>query len=223
MIPVVLAAVVAARAPAYADVESLNAHAFDLSGALDRDVAPTQRALEIAVGVGYTQGVGGAGSAGSLDDVAGPGGALEAQIGLRTSPRFSFGAYGTIARFQAGDAMADGSRAHAATAGIQAVWHARPARSIDPWLSAGTGWRGLWLTPKDAAASSVHGLELVRLQLGVDYRITKAVSITPVVGASASMFLVEDVAMPSGFTALHDHRLNLYGFTGLLGRFDLGG
>jgi len=61
------------------------------------------------------------------------------------------------------------------------------------------------------------------LQLGVDFRITPAIAITPVIGASASMFLVDDAAMESSFTAVQDHRLNLYGFTGVLGRFDLGG
>jgi hypothetical protein len=223
MVPVVLAGVLAGGAPAHADIESFNAQAFDLSGALDRDVAPTQRALEIAVGGGYTQGVGGAGGAGSVEDVAGPGGSLEVQVGVRTSPRFSIGAYGTLARFQRGTMMAEGSRAYAVTAGIQAAWHARQTRSLDPWLSAGAGWRGLWLAPNDAASSSVHGVELLRVQLGVDYRITPAIAITPVVGASASMFLVEDAAMPSELTAVHDHRLNLYGFTGILGRFDLGG
>lgn len=222
MVPVVLAGLVVSGVSAHADIESLNTHAFDLSGALDREVAPTQRAPEIAVGGGYTQGVGGAGAAGSVEDVTGPGGSIEVQVGLRARPRFSLGVYGTLARFQHGVAMADGSRAHAATAGIQAVWHSRQARSLDPWISAGAGWRGLWLAPNGAAASSVHGIELVRVQLGVDYRITPGLAITPVVGASASMFLVESDAMASGFTAVHDHRLNLYGFTGLLGRFDIG-
>jgi hypothetical protein len=119
--------------------------------------------------------------------------------------------------------MTDGSRARGATAGIQAAWHTRPSRALDPWLSVGAGWRGLWFAPKDAEASAVHGLEVLRVQLGVDYRITRGFAITPVVGASASVFLVDDAAMPSDFTAIHDNQLNLYGFTGVLGRFDLGG
>jgi hypothetical protein len=223
LVSFVLAGVVAGGAAAHADTESLNPNAFDLSGALDREVAPAPRGLELAVAGGYTQGVGGAGGAGRLEDVTGAGGSLELDAGLRVSPRVSLGVYGTLARFERGEAMAVGSRARGATAGIQAAWHARPSRSVAPWVSVGTGWRGLWLAPKDAAASTVHGLEVLRVQLGVDYRITPGLAISPVVGASASVFLVEDAAMPGELTGVHDRQLNLYGFTGIAGRFDLGG
>jgi len=222
VVPFVLASVVAAGGVAVADPGALNPDAFDLSGALDRAVAPTQRALEIAVGGGYTQGAGGAGRAGSLEDITGAGATVEAQIGLRLTPTFSLAAYGTVASFQPGDEMASGSQARAATAGIQATWHARETRSLDPWVSVGAGWRALWLSPKDATSSSAHGVELMRVQLGVDYRLSPSVAITPVIGASASMFLVEDDAM-SQLTGIHDKELNIYGFTGVLGRFDLGG
>jgi hypothetical protein len=207
---------------AIADPGALNPDAFNLSGALDREVAPTRTSLEIAVGGGYTQGVGGAGSAGQLEDITGAGGTAEVQLGLRVTPTFSIGAYGTLARFQPGDAMTTGGRAHAATAGLQAIWHARESRSLDPWISVGAGWRGLWLSPKDAASSSAYGAELVRVQLGVDYRISPSVAITPVIGASASVFVVEGGPM-TDLSSIDDKELNLYGFTGLLGRFDIGG
>jgi hypothetical protein len=223
MVPFVLAGVVAGGVAAHADPESFNLNAFDLSGVLDRDVAPAQRGLELAVGGGYTQGFGGAGGAGSLEEVTGAGGSVEVQVGLRASPRFSLGVYGTLARFERGEAMGIGSRALGATAGIQAAWHARPSRSLAPWISVGAGWRGLWLAPNDAANSSVHGLEVVRVQLGVDYRITPGLAITPVIGAGASVFVLEDAVMPGDFTAVHGRQLGAYGFTGVLGRFDLGG
>jgi hypothetical protein len=208
---------------AHADPESLNADAFDLSGALDRDVAATRRSVEVAVGGGYTQGIGGAGSAGAVEDVTGPGGGIELQLGLRASPRWGVGMYGTLARFRHGEELADGTRAYSATGGVLAVWHSRESRSLDPWISVGAGWRGLWLSPKGAEATSVHGIEVVRLQLGIDYRFTPWLSIAPVIGASASVFVVENAAMESSLTAVHDNRLNLYGFTGVLGRFDIGG
>jgi hypothetical protein len=221
VIPFVLASVVAGGS-AFADPGALNPDAFNLSGALDREVAPTRTSLEIAVGGGYTQGVGGAGSAGELEDITGAGGTVEVQLGLRVTPTFSIGGYGTLARFQPGDATTPGGRAHAATAGLQAIWHARESRSLDPWISVGTGWRGLWLSPKDAASSSAYGAELVRVQLGVDYRISSRVAVTPVIGASASVFVVEGGPM-TDLSSIRDKALNLYGFTGLLGRFDIGG
>src|ERR1700743_3180756 len=83
---------VAASGTAQADPEALNPNAFDLS-ALDRAVAPMHPPLEVAGG--YTQGVGGAGDMGAVQDVSGPGGNVEVQLGVRMSPTFSLGAYGT--------------------------------------------------------------------------------------------------------------------------------
>jgi hypothetical protein len=194
-ISLAIATTLGASAVARADHGSLNADAFDLSGALDRDVAPTGRALEVAVGGGYTQGVGGAGTAGSVQDITGPGGGIELQLGLRATPQWSIALYGTGARFRHGDDLADGSRAYSTTAGVLAVWHSRASRSLDPWVSVGAGWRGLWLSPRGAESTSVHGIELARIQLGIDYRFTSWLAIAPVVGASASVFVVEDSAM----------------------------
>lgn len=207
----------------HADPQAYNPNAFDLSGALDRPVPPTPRSIEIGIGGGYTQGVGGAGGAGSVQDLTGPGANLELQVGVRTSPALTVGLYATGARYRHGDLFADGSQAHGATAGIQAVWHAREERALGPWISLGCGWRGLWLAPAGSAPISAHGIELMRLQLGMDYRISPAIAVTPVIGASASVFLVEDAAMPSMFAAVRDNRLNLYVYSGVLGRFDLGG
>lgn len=222
LLRVVLVCVVA-PSTAHADLDSFNPDAFNLSGALDREVGPTRTAVEVALGAGYTQGVGGAGSAGSVEDVTGPGGTVELQLGLRAHPQLFVGVYGTLARFRHGEMFADGSRIEGATAGIQAVWHSRASRSLDPWIGLGAGWRGLWITPRDAASSSVHGIEIIRLHLGIDYRFTRWFAIAPVIGASASLFLREGAEMAIELTKVRDNRLNLYGFTGVLGRFDIGG
>lgn len=223
LISVAAAGAIAAAGDAYADPESLNPDAFDLSGALDRPVSPTLGPIEIGLAGGYTQGAGGAGMIGNIEDVAGPGGTVELQLGYRTSPRFSAGIYGAVAWFRHGDAIGDGSRAYGAIAGVQAVWHTSEARSIDPWLSIGAGWRGLWINRIGAPSSSMQGIELLRLQLGIDYRVSPRLAVAPVISASLSMFLVENAVMPEDFTVVDDKRLNLYGFAGVLGRFDLGG
>ena len=220
---VVVASVLALGASAQAHPDSFNPNALDLSSVLDREVPVTPPSLELAIGGGYTQGIGGAGASGSLEDMTGPGGALELQIGARIAPAWSVGLYGTLARFRHGDMSGDGSRAEAATAGVQAVWHGRAAWSVDPWVSVGAGWRALWLTPANAPASTLYGIEALRLQLGIDYRFSRRLAISPVIGASVVVFVAENGAMTNGFTSLDDNRLNFYGFTGLLGRFDFGG
>lgn len=224
LIPVAVALVLGGAATAArADIESLNPDAFDLSGALDRPVPATRSSFELALGAGYTQGRGGAGMVGAIEDLAGPGGTVELQLAYRASPRFAAGFYGTVARFRHGDLIGDGSRAYGATAGVQAVFHSTTNRSVDPWVSVGAGWRGLWVERVGVRASSMQGLELLRLQFGIDYRFTAKLAVAPVIAVSLSMFLVENAVMPDDFTSVEDKQLNLYGFAGFLGRFDLGG
>lgn len=222
-VAVAVAGAIAVPGAAHADPEALNPDAFDLSGALDRPVPPTRPSFEVALGGGYTQGIGGAGAIGSVEDLTGPGGTVEVQLAYRRSAQFSAGVYGTLAWFRRSDPALDGSRAYGATAGVQAVWHAKETRALDPWVSVGAGWRGLWLTQADGRGTSMQGLELVRVQLGIDYRLSPRLAVAPVVAASLSLFLFENAVMPMDFTVVQDKRLNLYGFTGLLGRFDLGG
>lgn len=209
----------ATGAVAQADVEALNPNALDLAR-IDRAVAPSPDGLELAFGGGYTQGVGGAGSSGSVEDLSGPGGGFEAQLGWRVSPRFTAGAYGTIARFRRGDLMADGDQAWGATAGVQAIAHTRLSRALSPWGSLGTGVRGLWLTAAQQPTTKAYGLELARVQLGLDIRISPSFALSPVLGASASVWLAEDTPATAALSSVHDNRLNLYVFTGVLGRFN---
>lgn len=222
LVPVAVAGALVAGT-AHADPESLNPDAFDLSGALDGPVAPTRPGFELALGGGYTQGAGGAGVFGSIEDVTGPGGTVELQLGYRITPRFAASMYGTAARFRRGDAISDGSRAWGASAGVQVVWHSVDSRSLDPWISVGAGWRALWIERADMERASMQGIELLRVQLGIDYRVTPRLAFAPVIALSLSTFLVENAVMPDDFTPVMDKRLNLYGFAGCLGRFDIGG
>src|SRR5262249_3955398 len=160
-----------------------------------RPMPPTQAAFELALGGGYTQGAGGAGVIGNIEDVAGPGGTVEVQAGYRISPRFSLGLYGRVARFRHGGATADGSRADGAAGGFQAVWHSVDTRTVDPWISVGAGWRGLWIDRAGAQPSSMQGIELLRVQLGIDYRLSSRFAVSPVIAVSLSTFLVENAVM----------------------------
>ncbi|HEX8112416.1 MAG TPA: hypothetical protein VF516_32020, partial [Kofleriaceae bacterium] len=87
----------------------------------------------------------------------------------------------------------------------------------------GAGWRGLWLSPQSGKDTSLQGLELARLQLGVDYRLNEDVAIAPVIGGSLNLFVGEDSPMTSKYTEISDKKVNFIGFAGLAGRFDLGG
>ena len=53
--------------------------------------------------------------------------------------------------------------------------------------------------------------------------MSKDVSIAPVIGGSLSMFVSQDSPMTTSYTEIADKKVNLTGFAGLAGRFDLGG
>ena len=203
----------------YAKPESPSA-----SADFDHAVAPVQSALEIAVGTGYTQGGGKLGGAlGNLEDISGPGAAVELDLGYRIIPQLTVGAYGTFAKYQHGDAIDSSTDVLGATAGLQAAWHFRPETSVDPWISLGTGWKGLWLNPSDGKVTALQGLELARLQVGADYRLTRDIAIAPVIGGSVSMFVSQDSPMTADYSEIQDKKVNITGFAGVSGRFDLGG
>jgi len=194
----------------------------DTTTGFDHAVPAVKNAFEIGVATGYTQGGGKlGGTMNSLEDISGPGGAVELDLGYRIIPNLTLGAYGTFSKYQHGDSIDDSTDVLGATAGIQGVLHVRPDRSVDPWVSLGTGWRGLWLNPSSGKVTSLQGLELARLQLGVDYRVSKDVAIAPVIGGSVSMFISQDSAMTTDLTEITDKKVNFTGFAGLSGRFDL--
>jgi len=196
----------------------------DTGSYVDHHVAPISNAFEIGVGTGYSQGGGKLGGGmRNLEDLSGPGAAVELDLGYRIIPELSVGVYGTFSKYQHGDAIDSNTDVLGATAGVQAAWHFRPDRSIDPWVSLGTGWKGLWLNPDQGKVTSLQGFELARLQLGVDYRLSQDVAITPVIGGSLGLFVSQDSPMTTDYTEIQDKKANFTGFAGLSGRFDLGG
>ena len=218
-----LASVLSLLIPALA-VAQPTADTVESDARFDHAVAPATRAFELGISTGYTQSRGElGGTMGNVEDVAGPGGLVEVDLGYRILPRLSVGAYGAFSKFQRGENVVGNANVLGASAGIQAVVHLRPDRSIDPWVSVGTGWKALWVNPVNSPSTSMQGLELARLQVGADYRVSKDVAIAPVIGGSVSMFLGQENEMVSSLSEIHDKKVNVTGFAGLAGRFDLGG
>ena len=205
---------------AYADGND----SLEASSGFDHHVAAPANALELGVATGYTQGGGPIGGGiQDLQDLSKAGGVVELDAMYRINPRFAVGAYGSFSLYATGDQVSDQTDVLGATAGIQAGLHLRPSRSVDPWVSVGTGWRGLWLSPQSGKNTSLQGLELARLQLGLDYRISTDVSISPVIGGSLNMFVSQDSPTTMNYTEISDKKVNFVGFAGIAGRFDLGG
>lgn len=192
------------------------------SSGTDRYLAPADDAVEISVGTGYVHGLGKTGGEmADLDELTGPGGALQLELGYRIIPNLTIGGYGAFSLHDNGDAVDDNVDVFGATAGVQAAWHFRPESALDPWVKLGTGWKGLWLSPDTGKNTSLQGLELARLQVGVDYRITPEIAIAPVVGGSLGMFISQDSPMTDEYTEIDSKEVNFTGFAGLSGTFDI--
>lgn len=194
---------------------------------IDRPIGAPSRAAEIGIGLGYAQ------PAGDLtmregdrvSNVARAGGQIDAEVGYRISPRWLIGAYGGYGQFHApGGTSAD--IVATANAGVQAQVHVDPYRRIDPWIAFGGGWRGFFVDPRDGGSRGLHGLQLARVRVGVDYRVNDGVALGPAVGMDATMFTTE-VRSGEGPTvrSLDSDRYTVtpFFFAGIVGRFDVGG
>ena len=187
-----------------------------------RDLPAVKNAVELTVGTGYAQGFGDIASGQpALKDLGSAGGALQLGVGYRLIPQLTLGVYGSGAVFGRGDQVDGSASLYSATAGVQVDWHFLPAaHEWDPWVSMGTGWRGYWIHA-DQGDTAMHGMELAKLQVGVDYRIARTISVSPVIGADLSMFFTESTPQSNGFANLSSPNVNTFVFGGVIGRFDI--
>src|SRR5438128_2114354 len=216
---IVAALATAAAQPALADenVEEVTGSARPrVSGAPDR-------AFEIGVGFGYSQGVGNiANSSPTLNDLTHGGAEVQLNAGYRINPNWLVGVYSTVGKYTLGSLTPDGSNVWSATAGAQANYHILPGEQWDPWVGLGVGWRGHWID-RPGGTDSRHGLDLARLQVGVDYKVSPGASISAYVGATATMFLTQSLAQTNAFSDIHDPNVNFFFMGGVMGRFDIMG
>jgi hypothetical protein len=184
-------------------------------GGIDKPVEVTDRTTELAFGAGNHLGLGTVGGAPArLQDLSGGGTTLEIGLGYRLKPAWVLGVYATGSRFAGQDADGLAASVLTSSAGLQLTWHARPDMFIDPWLALGTGWRGMWLDG-DAGKGTSHGLDLARVQAGLDFRLLSSFALAPVIGADWSAELWSDPPLP-GRTGV-----NAFVFAGALARLQV--
>ena len=183
---------------------------------------PVKKAIELTLATGYAQGMGNVGAnLPSLTDNGTAGGEAEIGVGYRIIPHLTLGIYASGASYGRGSQVDSSTNLYSATAGAQADWHFLPGRSDwDPWVSLGTGWRGYWLNDNQGT-TSMHGWEIGRLRVGVDYRIIKEIAIAPVIGADLTAFFTESTPSSNGWSNIASPKVNTFLFAGLQGRFDI--
>jgi hypothetical protein len=180
-------------------------------------------AFEAGLGVGYNQGVGDVGTGQpSLTNTGGPGVSGELDLGWRINPSWLLGTYGTVAWLSTGNAAGNAMNNWTASAGIQGNYHFLPGEEFDPWIGLGAGWRGYFVN-RPEGRDVRHGLDVARLQIGVDIPVATGVAIAPFVGATASLFLTQQLAQDTSFSNISNPNVNLFFNAGVMGRFDLFG
>jgi hypothetical protein len=154
--------------------------------------------------------------------MAGPGAAVELNAGWRINPSWLVGVYGTTAWFSTGSNPGNTLNNWSATAGVQGNYHFLPGEGFDPWVGLGAGWRGYWVN-RPEGRDTRHGLDVARLQVGVDIPVTSGVNISPFAGATASLFLTQQLANETSFSNISSPNVNFFFTAGVMGRFDLFG
>jgi hypothetical protein len=201
----------------------LGAPAFAQEGTAYSAPPAADGALEITLGAGYTQGFGDIGSGQpSLRNLTSAGGEIQLGIGYRINPNFLVGVYGSGGK-QSNGIFSGGSNIHTATAGLQANYHFLPWDTWDPWVGLGAGWRALWIDRPVVGTESRHGLDVARVTVGVDYRISPQLAISPYAGAAVTMFLTQELAGERVFSNVRSPNVNVWPMVGVVGRFDVFG
>jgi hypothetical protein len=154
---------------------------------LQRRVDAPRSALELRASAGYSQGVGSLDANGgeTVQDVANVGGGIDIGIGFRATPHFSIGTFASAALYSP---VAPDASVRTLAGGIEAAWHFRPYRALDPWISLGVGYRAFWETPPDQSTTVWQGFDIGRLGIGVDYRLGPTFAVGPAIVADLTYF-----------------------------------
>lgn len=189
----------------------------------DEGLGCLQGALELGIGVAYAQGVGSVGGSDipSLTETAGGGELLELDVGWRLNPNLLLGAYGTGAKFNPRRAFA-GADVWTFAAGLHANWHVLPGKPVDPWIALGGGYRVYWVAQLEGTDYR-HGLDIVRIQLGVDTPLTKQIAISAFFGGALSLFLTRQGPLENSYSSISSPQITAFFNAGLMARFDFFG
>lgn len=205
-------------------VTAQNAFAADRISATSTVKTAPEHALELTLAVGYSQGFGDVkkGQAASLTQMGQEGAGLQLGVGYRFEPRLMIGFYGEAAGYDPGSRTDKNGDVYSGAAGVQAQWHFIPYGQLDPWIGVGAGWRGYWVREDDAETYSMQGVDALRLQAGVDYRIAPTFSLSPLLSLSATKFFADRSPADRDYQEIDRPTSNLFLFAGIMGRFDIG-
>ncbi|NUO51544.1 MAG: hypothetical protein HOV80_22030 [Polyangiaceae bacterium] len=192
------------------------------------DLAP-KNAFELGVQGGYSQPFGDLLKDVKISDITDAGGEVALDLGWRATPLFMLGGTLRYNELTVDDQFAPGSEMdiRGTSASIQGTFHLAPYSPADPYITVGTGSRSMWIVPENGDSTVFTGWEIVRAQVGVDFRVARDFSMGPNAGAALNMFFWENEGgtffKRTGDALIDDPRPNAFVFAGLAGRFQIGG
>jgi hypothetical protein len=210
---------------------SANAQEAGQPGYFSRTMAAPSRAFEIGVTPLYNQGWGNltdttspraATTGRQVQNYSGAGIGGELDFSYRFAPIAMAGVFVQGSEYNANDRLVSGTNVRSLVAGIQGQWFVRPYRTVNPWVGLGSAYRGYWIVPDVGGITSYQGWEIARLQIGVDFRASKEISIAPYAGGSVDVFFSEDLPNLNARNLSGPPVSGWFG-AGILGRFDIGG
>jgi len=191
----------------------------DVAEAPATPVRAPDKAYELGVEAGYTQGFGSFVADPRVG--AGPGATVGANIGYRIDPHWSVGASGQYQGF--GSSGERAATLRGMTADFQGTYHFRPYDRLDPYVAFGAGYRLFAESPAgNAPATLTHGIELGRVQVGLDVRPSESVAVSPVIGVDLNLFPWRSGGGPAAAQPTTTSP-SAFVFAGVEGRFDVGG
>jgi hypothetical protein len=188
---------------------------------LSQPMWPPSNAFEFQLSTGYTQGFGNVFSNVPINSVAGAGMGFTADLGYRINPLISIEAEGQYNLFTA----QNGTSSQGLDVNFGATVHASPASRGDPWLRLATGWRAIWQGGPTGPVgfgtvnntNDFSGWDLINARIGLDIRTSGNVAWAPFFGADLQAFSWQNGSV------LPTTQWGTFLYTGLQGRFDIGG
>jgi outer membrane protein OmpA-like peptidoglycan-associated protein len=181
-------------------------------------------AFEVGMNAGYLRPFGSIAGGRPAGHVADSGLGLGLDLGYRVSPRFGIGWSGQFHESRAAEELARGTDVRGLANSIQGTYHFRPYERLDPYLSAGAGYRLLWQrSPVNGGDLMTHGFQLAKLQAGLDVRVSPDVAVGPFVAGDLDLFVWNEPEGPGGSVQIADQKLSTFLYGGVQARFDIGG
>lgn len=170
--------------------------------------------LELGIALATSTAVGELGGDVPADDFIGRSANLEIKIGHRITPNLAVAFYSAAALAERNTMGRD---VYTGSAGVVADLHFRPQTNVDPFVSFGGGVAAM-LVSQNGRSLDV-GVELARLQTGIDFRVSPDFAIAPVIGMSVVQYGAHKSPMRE-FAEIDDKGVNWTLSAGIAGRFN---